>query len=88
MGRKETTEMKERGGQIKVRRDLAPYDCRTAQQQPETKKTVMSSPAFHIIIMRENFSKCSSRFICRSHQPELGHTPRPEPVTVKENETP
>ena len=80
--------MKERGGQVKVWKDLAPCDCRTAQEQPETKKRVMSSPAFHIIIRRENSSKkCSSGFMCRSHQPELGHTPRTEPVTVMGNDT-
>lgn len=42
--------MKERGGQVKVGRNLAPCDCKTAQQQPQTKK-VVSSPAFHIIII-------------------------------------
>ena len=91
MSGKETTEMKERGGQVKVGRNLAPCDCKTAQQQPQTKKKVVSSPAFHIIIiiLRENFSKkCSGRFTRRSHQPELDHTPLPEPVTltVKGNE--
>lgn len=60
-----------------------------SNKQPETKKRVMSSPAFHFILMRENFfsKKCSSGFMCGSPQPELGHTARPDPLTVKGNET-
>lgn len=84
--RKEVIQMNEREGQMKVERNLPPCDCNTVPQQLEKKK-VMSSHEFHIII-RENFSKkCSSRFICR-YQPELGHMPLPEPITVKWSETP
>ena len=78
--------MKER--QRQLGRDLGPCDCETAQQQLEKRKRILSSHAFHLVI-RENLSKkCSSRFIRESHQPELEHTPMPEPITAKGNETP
>lgn len=83
--RKETIEMKERQSYIKIGEGLRTSWLQASSATSGEKEGVLSSHAFHVVI-RESFSeKCSSRWICGSHQPELGHTPMPEPVTAFED---